>query len=145
MAADEIYLVNPDDERPTERIPQGCPPTGPDAVADPAGYPETILFRVSNIYLADITGPALHLGANTVSADIVAENINIDGADYGIIADGVRIIVRDSDIIADEPFGVVNGGEIEHENTNTGEDADPTVPETCPTSAEDAAGSNTQL
>lgn len=140
-----IHGVNTDDSQPSTEPPTNAPTKGQEAVDDPSGYPSTLKFRVEDIYLADISGPALHLGANTASADIVATNINVDGAAYGIIADGVRVTVKDSDIVADQPFGVVNGGKIETQNTKTGNNADPTVPGTVPTSPEQAAGENTQL
>lgn len=140
-----IRGVNLDDSNPTEKLPAGAPTRGQDAVDNPADYPTTIRFRISDCYLADINGPALHVGANTVSADILVENVHIDGADYGVIADGVKVIVRGCEIKADEPFGTVNGGSITPENTNTGSDASPRVPDVVPTSPEEAAGDRTQL
>lgn len=131
--------------QPRENPPEGAPQRGQDSVDDSSGYPETTTYRVRNTYISDVDGPAVHVGADSVSADAVVENVHIDGATYGVIADGVTVVVRDCEIVADEPFGTVNGGRIEEENTNTGSDANPSPPSQTPSSAEEAAGSDTQI
>lgn len=137
--------VDPGSGTPRTTPPQGAPRRGQEAVADPSGYPETTTYRVRNSYIADVDGPAVHVGADSAAADAVVENVHIDGADYGVIADGIAVTVRNCEIVADEPFGTVNGGRIEQENTNTGGSANPQPPSQVPNSAEEAAGSNTQI
>lgn len=140
-----MRLVDANDSNPSGEPPADAPRRGQDAVDDPSDYPETATYRVSNCYLADINGPAVHVGGDTASSDATVENVHIDGATYGVIADGITVVVRNCEIVADQPFGTVNGGSIERENTNTGSDANPSPPDRVPNSAEDAAGSQTQI
>lgn len=128
------------DGHPREVLPGDAPADGSDVVETAEGFPTKIDLHVHDCYLSDIIGPAVHIGSDEDDATAVVENVHIDGADYGVIADGCSVDVIGCEIDAYTPFGVVNGGSIHATDTNTGADANPTMGDRVPASVLEAAG-----
>lgn len=108
------------------------------------GETEPVSYTISDVYISGINGPAIQISADNSGANIVVENAHIENCPTGILADGVTVTVRNSEISADEPLATANGGDITEENTNTGSSANPSMPSTVPGSPSEAAGSNIQ-
>ena len=122
-----------------EDPPEGAPEEADDVIDNAEGFPTLVDLTVHDCYIADVEGPAVHIGAIDEDATAVVRNVHIDGADYGIIADGCTVEVIDCEVVADVPFGTVNGGELIYENTNHGENANPTMAPFIPATAWEAA------